>query len=74
LNITCPAYADITHPDLTLHGVIFEDRVTKYIGGLVKDAQYTFPAFYPTFEQCNFITGYTLAKEIGEVDLTIERW
>jgi hypothetical protein len=63
LNITCPGYSTLNHPDITLHGTSFDSDVIRYVGALTTDAQYTFPSFYPSFEYCNFITGYQIASE-----------
>ena len=57
LNITCPSYVTVAAPGG------YPATVTRYVGALGIYAQYDFPAFYPTFEQCNFITGYQLTQE-----------
>ena len=61
VNITCPGWASLTRPNLPDHGVEMRQIVTRYVGGLTTAAQYRFPAFYPTFEFCNFITGYAIS-------------
>jgi len=50
LNVTCPSYATVALPNIDHHGIAYDTPVTRYVGGLDEDAQYNFPAFYPTFE------------------------
>jgi hypothetical protein len=61
INVTCPGWATLTRPNLADHGVEMQAIVTRYVGGLDSGAKYKFPAFYPTFEYCNFITGYAIS-------------
>ena len=39
---------------------VFDTNIDFYIGAKEIYNEYNFPGFYPTFEQCNFITGYHL--------------
>lgn len=72
LNVTCPSYATVAEPHEshyanTVHAgtthqytPLYDREVTVYIGAKFFHNEYNFPGFYPTFEQCNFITGYHL--------------
>jgi hypothetical protein len=63
LNVTCPGHVTVAAPSLADHGVAgVSSPVTVYIGGRDAGAEYIFPSFYPTFEYCNFITGYRIAS------------
>jgi hypothetical protein len=56
LNVTCPSFVTVAAP------LSYNKEVTLYIGGKSVWGQYNFPAFQPTFEQCNFITSYNLTS------------
>jgi len=66
LNVTCPSYATVAEPngdaELFSHGTknVYDREVLMYVGAKEWYNEYNFPGFYPTFEQCNFITGYHL--------------
>ena len=63
-NVTCPSFATVTVPNAADHGIDYENPKVRYLGGLGADARYDFPGFYPSFEQCNFITGYAITSPI----------
>jgi hypothetical protein len=37
--------------------------VVRYVGGQGVNSQYKFPAFYPSFEYCNYITDYKITQQ-----------
>ena len=64
LNVTCPSYATVKKATYAENNRQFIDKVDLYIGGTDQyGAEYDFPSWYPSYEYCNFITGYALASE-----------
>ena len=62
LDVQCPSSLTVQKATYTNNGRQFIETVDLYIGGTYENgAEYDFPSWYPTFEYCNFITGYKIA-------------
>ena len=62
--MTCPSYATVKKATYANNNRQFIDKVDLYIGGIDQyGAEYDFPSWYPSYEYCNFITGYAIASE-----------
>ena len=61
LEVTCPSYLTVTKATYANNGRQFIETVDLYVGGIYEyGAEYDFPSWYPSYEYCNFITGYKI--------------
>jgi hypothetical protein len=67
LNIICPDTSFITAPNLAHHNRRVEPLVIFHVGAMYKYQMYTFPGYYPSFEQCNFVTKYRIMPKVDPV-------
>jgi hypothetical protein len=67
LNVSCPSYVSVKKATYVDNNRQFIDNVDLYIGGIEQyGAEYDFPSWYPSFEYCNFITGYFITSDAPE--------